>query len=155
MAEVRVIGLEIPIAGFVFDGANADAAVGVLANLGKAIAELQLEVGQFLVFGIDQVTSTALVAVAGDVAVFDSPGLLAFLRTDLPTVERLPVEDGNKTVFVRWLFVVGRIDGDASRHESERRHGHALKYSVAHHCFLQLEFQVHSFMGSPLSDERY
>ena len=56
MAEVRVISLEIPIAGFVFDGANADAAVGVLANLGETIAELQLEVGQFLVFGIDQVT---------------------------------------------------------------------------------------------------
>ena len=97
VAEVSVVALKIPAAGFVRNRANAYPTV---AFAGKAVAEFHLKVGDIFIFAVSQIAAT-FVACTDDGAVFRLPSRGALGRGCFPAIEGFTVEDGDKSVLVR------------------------------------------------------
>ncbi len=99
MAEVRVVAFKVPLAGFVLHRADTDTTIRV-TRFRETVSERELEIGQVLVFCIHKIATPAVVPVAVNDSVFDSPRLLHFLLAHLPAVQRLAVKDTNKALVV-------------------------------------------------------
>ena len=100
VAEVSVVALKIPAAGFVRNRANAHTAVTLA---GKSVAEFQLKVGHVFVFAVRQIAAP-LVAGSHNRAVFGFPGRGTLARRCLPSVEGLAIKDGDKAILAL-LFI--------------------------------------------------
>ena len=70
MTEVSMVTLEVSLAGFVLNRTNTDTTVG-FARIRKTIAECHFEISEFFVFRIDEVPTSALVAISVNSTVLD------------------------------------------------------------------------------------